>query len=158
MPAPLIGLAAATAARAAARAISGAAGKKVVSGLEGKQSAAKYAAAKAAANAKAKSLAAAKLKTAKLDKAAARRAQENAKALKAAKGPSLAPKGYITDAQRRDALNKIRAIEKKFGLNSASVSKTGAEAIKTVKNPAPKNIISKSGKKANTPKLNKKAK
>ena len=131
MPGPIIGLAAATAARAAARAISGAAGKKVVSGLEGKQSAAKYAAAKAAAN---------------------------AKALKAAKGPSLAPKGYITDAQRRDALNKIRAIEKKFGLNSASVSKTGAEAIKTVKNPAPKNIISKSGKKANTPKLNKKAK
>jgi hypothetical protein len=50
MVAPLVGIAAA----AAARAIAAAAGKKVVSATMGKQSAAKYAASKAAANARIK--------------------------------------------------------------------------------------------------------
>jgi hypothetical protein len=106
-------------------------------------------------------------------KAAAKKATSaNARGLKAAKGPSMAPKGYVPDTVGRSAVKKYQS---DYGLYSyvagEYVKLTPKEAAKYVDAARrssqnvgsravpemPKNVISKSGKKANTPKLMKKA-
>ena len=99
---------------------------------------------KIAAKNKADTSAAAKKIAAKKDAAA------SARGLKAANKGSKAPKGYKTDAERRKALMTIRSTEKSFGKGSANKFKDSSEALATIAKPAPKNVISKSGRKANT--------
>lgn len=95
----------------------------------------------------------------------------NKKGLKAAQGPSKAPKGYKPDTAGRAAVDKLM----KDGLYSKVMGQyvpvTPKEAAKIVsnmrstsKNPAfegavklSTNVVSRSGRKANTPKLMKKA-
>jgi hypothetical protein len=84
--------------------------------------------------------------------AAAKAAKANAKGLKAAQGPSLAPKGYVSDAARRKAEVKLNEILKTWGPSNARMLAGTAELMKTIKGPAPKNIVSKSGKKVIKPK------
>jgi hypothetical protein len=79
------------------------------------------------------------------------------KGLKAAQGPSMAPKGYVADTARRKAANTMRIDKAFYGPEGAMRMNSSREAAKVVKGEAPKNIVSKSGKKANTPKLIKKA-
>ena len=116
--------------------------KAIVGSMHGKK--AGEAAAKTAAAAKA-----AKAKKA----AAAKAAKANAKGLKAAQGPSLAPKGYVSDAARRQAEVKLNEILKTWGPSNARMLAGTAELMKTIKGPAPKNIVSKSGKKVIKPKV-----
>lgn len=81
----------------------------------------------------------------------------NKKGLKAAQGPSMAPKGYKTDAERRKALMELRSMTGGFDPKNYYVE--GAKDVATLrkfKADAAKNIISKSGRKANTTKLMKK--
>lgn len=84
-------------------------------------------------------------------------AAANKKGLKAANKGSMAPKGYKTDAERRKALMTIRDTEKTFGKGNAKIFKDSSKAMETIKNPAPKNVISKSGRVANTSGLKYKA-
>jgi hypothetical protein len=85
-------------------------------------------------------------------------AAANKKGLKAAQGPSKAPKGYKTDAERRKALMDLRSMP--GGFNPKRYYVEGAKDVATLqkfKADAPKNVISKSGRKANTPRMMKKA-
>jgi len=82
----------------------------------------------------------------------------NKKALKAANSPAKYPKGYKTDADRRKALMELRTMVGGFDPKNYYVE--GAKDIATLKRfkaDAPKNIISNSGRKANTPRMMKKA-
>lgn len=97
--------------------------------------------------------------------------KSNKKALKAAQGPSLAPKGYKPDTAGRAAVNKTLKeglYSKVMGQYVPVTAKEAATIVSnmrsTSKNPSfegavklSENIVSKSGKKANTPKLIKKA-
>ena len=88
---------------------------------------------------------------AKKKAAAAKAAKANAKGLKAAQGPSMAPKGYTADDARRlaqAALNADRKIKYPTkGKNTLSLSEIKRlEAI--VKGSGPVNVVSKSGKTA----------
>lgn len=105
-------------------------------------------AAAAAAEKKALAAKAAKAKAA----AAAKAAKANARGLKAAQGPSLAPKGYVSDAARRKAEVKLNEILKVWGPSNARLLAGTDELMKTIKGPAPKNVVSKSGKKVINPK------
>jgi hypothetical protein len=69
----------------------------------------------------------------------------------------MAPKGYVADTARRKAANTMRIDKAFYGPEGAMRMNSSREAAKVVKGEAPKNIVSKSGKKANTPKLIKKA-
>jgi len=84
--------------------------------------------------------------------AAAKAAKANARGLKAAQGPSLAPKGYVSDAARRKALAQLNEILKTWGPSNARQLQASEDAMKALKNPAPVNIVSKSGKKVIKPK------
>jgi tartrate dehydratase beta subunit/fumarate hydratase class I family protein len=79
------------------------------------------------------------------------------KGLKAAQGPSMAPKGYVADTVRRKAANTMRIDTAFYGPTAAARMNSFRQGAKTVTTEGPKNIVSKSGKKANTPKLMKKA-
>jgi hypothetical protein len=82
----------------------------------------------------------------------------NKKALKAANSPAKYPKGYKTDAERRKALMDLRSMPGGFDPKRYYVE--GAKDVATLqkfKADAPKNVISKSGRKANTPRMIKKA-
>lgn len=82
----------------------------------------------------------------------------NKKGLKAANSGSKAPKGYKTDADRRKALMDLRSMPGGFDPKQYYID--GAKALatlKTFKADAPKNVISKSGRKANTTRMTKKA-
>lgn len=82
----------------------------------------------------------------------------NKKALKAANGKSKAPKGYKTDAERRKALMDLRSMPGGFDPKRYYIE--GSKDLATLakfKADAPKNVISRSGRKANTPRMLKKA-
>jgi hypothetical protein len=115
--------------------------------------------------------------------AAAKAAKANARGLKAAQGPSMAPKGYVPDTVGRGMVKKMmddvyvnRDGKLFYNATSAGGSVTpryltAKEVLKYVSSmrstrqvpnfkggiPEASNIVSKSGKKANTPKLIKKA-
>ena len=116
----------------------------------------------------------------KVAKAAAKKkaAAATAKGLKAAKGPSLAPKGYkpdtagrktVTLAGDRGQYERYSTIggmyfpgeTRKKAFNTAArdvdAARRMAAKVGDKKNAAPKNVISRSGKVANTSRLNKKA-
>ena len=109
----------------------------------------------AAAAAEKKALAAKAAKAAKA--AAAKAAKANARGLKAAQGPSLAPKGYGPDYARRQAQQYLDATIKTWGPSNARMLAGTAEAMKVAKGPGPVNVISKSGRVANTVRLKKTA-
>ena len=80
------------------------------------------------------------------------------KGLKAAQGPAKYPKGYKTEAERRAATLRRKQIESKPSkLQSVLEMQEIGTLSGTIRNPAPKNIISRSGRKANTPRMLKKA-
>ena len=95
----------------------------------------------------------------------------NAKALKAANGPSLAPKGYKADTTGRAAVKKIvseglysKVAGQYFKLTPKEAAQHVSNMRSTSKNPVfegavklTTNNISKSGRKANTATLNAKA-
>jgi hypothetical protein len=120
--------------------------KAVVGSIKGKK------AGQAAGTAAAKKAAAAKVAKAKAV-AAKKDAAASARGLKAAQGPSMAPKGYVSDAARRKAEVKLNEILKTWGPSNARMLAGTAELMKTIKGPAPKNIVSKSGKKVIKPKV-----
>ena len=143
------------------------AGKAVVSSIQGKKSGEKYAAA-AAKKAVAAKVSKAKKVSAKKD------AKATAKGLKAAKGPSLAPKGYVPDTTGRAAVKEMmkdvkvmKNGKKYYGeyymtadeiANLVSMRRsTRAVPNFTGAVKLTENVVSRSGKKANTPKLMKKA-
>jgi hypothetical protein len=118
--------------------------KAVVGSIKGKK------AGQAAGTAAAKKAAAAKVAKAKAV-AAKKDAAASARGLKAAQGPSMAPKGYTADDARRlaqAALNVDRKIKYPTkGKNPLSLSEIKRlEAI--VKGSGPVNVVSKSGKTA----------
>jgi hypothetical protein len=120
--------------------------KAVVGSIKGKK------AGEAAAAAAAKKAAAAKAaKAAKA--AAAKNAKASAKGLKAAQGPSMAPKGYTADEARRTALAKVQ-VARKVPYNQPSMySYSDIKKLHDIiQGAAPKNIVSKSGKKVIKPK------
>jgi tartrate dehydratase beta subunit/fumarate hydratase class I family protein len=84
-------------------------------------------------------------------------ATANARGLKAAQGPSMAPKGYVADSVRRKAANTMRIDTAFYGPTAAARMNSFRAGAKTVTTEGPKNVVSKSGKTANTPKLIKKA-
>jgi hypothetical protein len=93
-------------------------------------------------------------------KAAAKKAAKaNARGLKAAQGPSMAPKGYTADEARRAAMiaKKSMALDPESLLFPKQYVNELARLQKIVYGPGPTNVVSKSGRKANTPKLIKKA-
>jgi hypothetical protein len=121
--------------------------KAVVGSIKGKK------AGEAAAAAAAKKAAAAKAaKAAKA--AAAKNAKASAKGLKAAQGPSMAPKGYTADDARRAALaaKQKMSVDGKGLLFPRAHMQELARLQKIVYGEAPKNIVSKSGKKVIKPK------
>jgi hypothetical protein len=85
-------------------------------------------------------------------------AAANKKGLKAAQGPSKAPKGYKTDAARRAATLRDKQIGAKGykGMTDSEMYELG-RLSSVIKGPAPKNVISRSGRVANTPRMMKKA-
>jgi len=87
---------------------------------------------------------------AKKKAAAAKAAKANAKGLKAAQGPSMAPKGYTVDDARREALNTIR--KAKYPMTGAQMDIIKQLQTMLKNTPAPTNIVSKSGKKVINPK------
>lgn len=90
--------------------------------------------------------------------AAAKAAKANARGLKAAQGPSMAPKGYTADEARRTALAKVQVARKVPYNQPATYSYSDLKKLQDIiQGPAPKNIVSKSGRTANTTKLMKKA-
>jgi hypothetical protein len=116
--------------------------KAIVGSMHGKK--AGEAAAKTAAAAKA-----AKAKKA----AAAKAAKANAKGLKAAQGPSLAPKGYTADDARRKAMATVQAARKVPYNQPSPFSYSDIKKLHDIiQGAAPKNIVSKSGKKVIKPK------
>jgi hypothetical protein len=110
--------------------------KAIVASTKGKV------AGRAAANAAEKKAAAAK--------AAKAAAAANARGLKAAQGPSMAPKGYTVDDARREALNTIR--KAKYPMTGAQMDTIKQLQTMLKNTPAPTNIVSKSGKKVINPK------
>ncbi len=88
---------------------------------------------------------------AKKKAAAAKAAKANAKGLKAAQGPSLAPKGYTADDARRAAMVAARKLSPNGVLPREFVNEL-ARLQKIMLQPAPKNVVSKSGKKVINPK------
>ena len=98
-------------------------------------------------------------------------ASASARGLKAAKGPSMAPKGYVSDTVGRAAVKKLQTDGVYSKVAGQYFKLTPKEAMYVVsgnrstrKNPAfegavkiTNNVVSKSGRKANTPKLMKKA-
>jgi hypothetical protein len=117
-------------------------------------------------------------------KAAAKKATSaNARGLKAAKGPSMAPKGYVPDTTGRGAVKKMMddVYVNRDGRLYYNATRAGGEvspqyltakevlkyvssmrSVRQVPNfkggiPEASNVVSKSGRKANTPKLMKKA-
>jgi hypothetical protein len=143
------------------------AGKVVMTTLEGKKSGEKY-----AAEAAKKAVAA---KAAKAKKVSAKKnAKATAKGLKAAKGPSLAPKGYVPDTTGRNAVKKMMEDVKvtkdgkkyygEYYMTADEIAKLVSMRRSTRAVPnftgavkLTENVVSKSGRKANTPKLMKKA-
>jgi hypothetical protein len=118
-------------------------GKKVASKAATK-AAAKKTAQKAAVKT-AKKVEKAKKVSAKKDAAA------SARGLKAAQGPSKAPKGYVSDAARRQALKELNQIRRNpvSGLRPGEDYSTKVQGLKKILNsPEPKNIVSKFGKKS----------
>jgi hypothetical protein len=73
-------------------------------------------------------------------------AASSARGLKAARGPSKAPKGYVPDTARREALKELRRLKKSTDYGVYFDSADNLNRI--IKSPAPKNIVSKSGKKS----------
>jgi hypothetical protein len=117
-------------------------------------------------------------------KAATKKATSaNARGLKAAKGPSMAPKGYVPDTTGRGAVKKMMddVYVNRDGRLYYNATRAGGEvspqyltakevlkyvssmrSVRQVPNfkggiPEASNVVSKSGRKANTPKLMKKA-
>jgi len=113
-------------------------------------------------------------------KAAAKKKAEaaTARGLKAAKGPSLAPKGYKPDTAGRKAVTTagnrgqdpqystvggmyFPGATRKKAFNTAArdvdAARRMAAKVGDTKNAAPKNVVSRSGKVANTSRLTKKA-
>ena len=96
-------------------------------------------------------------------KAAAKKAASaNARGLKAAKGPSKAPKGYIPDTVGRAAVAKKRSGQAVYTAREAAEAVSRMRSSRTTPNfegaiKLTQNVVSKSGRKANTPKLMKKA-
>lgn len=113
--------------------------------------------------------------TAATKKAAAKKAAKaNAKGLKAAQGPSMAPKGYVPDTTGRNAVKKMMEDVKvtkdgkkyygEYYMTADEIAKLVSMRRSTRAVPnftgavkLTENVVSKSGKKANTPKLMKKA-
>jgi hypothetical protein len=91
------------------------------------------------------------LEAAAKKKAAAQAAKANAKGLKAAQGPSMAPKGYTADDARRAAMAAARELSPNGVLPREFVNEL-ARLQKIMLQPAPKNVVSKSGKKVIKPK------
>jgi hypothetical protein len=89
---------------------------------------------------------AAAAKKAAAAKAAKTAAAANARGLKAAQGPSMAPKGYTVDDARRTALNTIK--QAKFPMTGAQMDTIRQLQTMLKNTPAPKNTVSKSGKTA----------
>lgn len=84
--------------------------------------------------------------------AAAKAAKATAKGLKAAQGPSMAPKGYTADDARRIAMAAIQA-DRKLPYKAGGISYSEIRKLhQIVQGPAPKNIVSKSGNKVIKPK------
>lgn len=108
-------------------------------------------------------------------KAAAKKAAKaNARGLKAAQGPSLAPKGYVPDTTGRAAVKKMmedvkvtKDGKKYYGdyymtadeIKQLVSSRRSTRAVPNFTGAVKltENVVSKSGRKANTPKLIKKA-
>ena len=117
-------------------------------------------------------------------KAATKKATSaNARGLKAAKGPSMAPKGYVPDTTGRKAVKTMMddVYVNRDGRLFYNATRAGGEvspqyltakevlkyvssmrSVRQVPNfkggiPEASNVVSKSGRKANTPKLMKKA-
>lgn len=94
--------------------------------------------------------------------------KSTAKGLKAAQGKSLAPKGYKPDTSGRAAVN-TQTKYSPMGVSRKTAFRTSAKDVENARagkpsllgsgsiTPAPKNVISKSGRVANTAKLIKKA-
>jgi hypothetical protein len=82
----------------------------------------------------------------------------NKKGLTAANKGSMAPKGYKTDAARRAATLRDKQIGAKGykGMTDSEMSELG-RLSSIIKGPAPKNVISKSGRKANAASIKSKA-
>jgi|694.fasta_scaffold02582_46 hypothetical protein len=143
------------------------AGKAVVSSIQGKKAGQQY-----AADAAKKAVAA---KVSKAKKASAKKsAKATARGLKAAQGPSLAPKGYVPDTTGRNAVKKMMEDVKvtkdgkkyygEYYMTAADIAKLVSMRRSTREVPnftgavkLTENVVSKSGRKANTPKLIKKA-
>ena len=105
----------------------------------------------AAAAAEKKAAAAKAAKAAKA--AAAKAAKANARGLKAAQGPSLAPKGYTADDARRKAMATVQAARKIPYNQPSPFSYSDIKKLHDIiQGTAPKNIVSKSGKKVIKPK------
>ena len=83
--------------------------------------------------------------------AAAKAAKANAKGLKAAQGPSMAPKGYTADDARRAAMAAARELSPNGVLPREFVNEL-AKLQKIMLQNAPVNVVSKSGKKVIKPK------
>jgi hypothetical protein len=123
--------------------------KAVVGSIKGKKAGA------ATASAMAKKAAAKKVEAAK--KVAAKKdAAASARGLKAAKGPSMAPKGYTADSARRAAVLAAKKMAPEGYLPREFVNEL-AKLQKIMLAPAPKNIVSKSGMTAKTVQLKKTA-
>ncbi len=108
-------------------------------------------------------------------KAAAKKAAKaNARGLKAAQGPSMAPKGYVPDTTGRAAVKKMmedvkvtKDGKKYYGdyymtadeIKQLVSSRRSTRAVPNFTGAVKltENVVSKSGRKANTPKLIKKA-
>jgi hypothetical protein len=108
-------------------------------------------------------------------KAAAKKAAKaNARGLKAAQGPSMAPKGYVPDTTGRNAVKKMMEDVKitkdgkkyygEYYMTADEIAKLVSMRRSTRAVPnftgavkLTENVVSKSGRKANTPKLIKKA-
>ncbi len=108
-------------------------------------------------------------------KAAAKKAAKaNARGLKAAQGPSMAPKGYVPDTTGRAAVKKMmedvkvtKDGKKYYGdyymtadeIKQLVSSRRSTRAVPNFTGAVKltENVVSKSGRKANTPKLMKKA-
>jgi hypothetical protein len=83
--------------------------------------------------------------------AAAKAAAANARGLKAAQGPSMAPKGYTADDARRAAMAAARELSPSGVVPREFVNEL-AKLQKIMLQSAPVNVVSKSGKKVIKPK------
>ena len=90
--------------------------------------------------------------------AAKKDAAASARGLKAANKGSMAPKGYKTDAARRAATLRSKEINAKpYNKMETSEMYELGRLASTISSAAPKNVISRSGRKANVPSMKSKA-